>query len=116
MKRAIIIALVIASAALVVARLSGNHVDDRSRSFEPQSRPKLTVEQVAAMIKADTCKQQGFTGEIYHQLLQDWQEADERLDVNWRIMSDDERDYWLDVSLAAADKLGYGDDQEDSGR
>jgi len=117
MKRAIIIVLVIVSAALVVARLSGNHVDDRSRSFEAEGRHRLTDEQVAAIIKADTCKEQGLASEQYDQLLHDREEANERLKVNWRIMNEDDRNYWEDVSLADADKLGYGEDQEeDSGR
>ena len=117
MKRRTLIVLVIASAALVVGRLGGNHVEDRSRGLEPQGRPRLNAEQVAALVKAGTCQGLGLTSEEYDQLRHEYEEANGRLDVNWPIMSDNERDYWLDVCLAAADKLGLGDDdQEDSGQ
>jgi hypothetical protein len=114
MKRFSIVALAIAVIGLLVIRLIGNQVDDRNQMLGRNDKTWLTDDQIAAIVKRSICKEQGLTGDQYDQLLNAFEEANARLDHNWRIMSHDEQDYWLDVANDAADKLGYGDEQEDN--
>jgi hypothetical protein len=113
LKQLTIVALLVASVALVAIGLIGNQVDDRRQQLDRYTEPRLTADQVAVIAKRSICKEQGLTSEEYDQLLSAWEEANARLDHTWRIMSRDEQNYWLDIANDAAEKLGYADDQEE---